>query len=75
MRETVPHVDLFVVGVAATAAYEMLLESFPFNMFGTVFMLTAGFGETDDGAKMEADLRLKFKELQAKCTLPNDQQT
>eukprot|EP00703_Trepomonas_sp_PC1_P005192 JAP91414.1 Acyl-CoA synthetase [Trepomonas sp. PC1] len=60
LRKVVNKVDLFVCGVAATAAHEMLLEVIETGFCQNSFVLSAGFGETEKGKELERDLRQKL---------------
>ena len=53
LRKVTNSVDLFVVGVAATAAHEMLSSVIETGFAHTNFVLSAGFGETEHGKALE----------------------
>jgi len=69
---------LFVCGVAAQNAYEMLNEIIETGFCKTNFILSAGFGETAHGKQLEVNLRNKLKEKVQQVTfdteiIPNEQ--
>ena len=64
-RATVKQVDLFVCGVAAKAAHEMLSSIIDTGYAHTSFILSAGFGETEQGKVLEKDLRDKLAQKQS----------
>ena len=57
LKKVVHNVDLFVCGVAATAAHEMLADIIESGFCQSSFILSAGFGETEHGKILEKDLR------------------
>ena len=57
LKKVVPRVDLFVCGVAAIAAHEMLVDVIETGFCQASFVLSAGFGETEKGKELEKDLR------------------
>lgn len=55
-------VDLFVCGVAAASAMVLLRDIAETGFAKTNFILTGGFGETEEGKKYELELRSILKQ-------------
>ncbi|KAH0573315.1 Acyl-CoA synthetase [Spironucleus salmonicida] len=63
-QQNLKQVDLFVCGIPALQAYEMLESIIDTGFSHTNFVLSAGFGETEQGKMYEQNLRWKLKQKQ-----------
>ncbi|CAL6112993.1 Acyl-CoA_synthetase [Hexamita inflata] len=72
LKKHVPSIDLFVCGVAAVAAHEMLVEIIETGFCKSSFILSAGFGETEKGKELEKDLREKLNQAVQKVQIQGD---
>eukprot|EP00768_Dysnectes_brevis_P004927 gnl/Dysnectes_brevis/356_a394_2758.p1 GENE.gnl/Dysnectes_brevis/356_a394_2758~~gnl/Dysnectes_brevis/356_a394_2758.p1 ORF type:complete len:796 (+),score=289.82 gnl/Dysnectes_brevis/356_a394_2758:53-2440(+) len=53
-------VDLFVVGVPARRATPLMEKSIDIHLAESIFIISGGFGETEDGKRDEAKLKAKL---------------
>lgn len=60
-------IDLFICGVSASAAYEMLQDIINSGFCKTSFILSAGFGETEHGKELEHNLRISLGKQVLNC--------
>ena len=65
-------VDLFICGVSASAAYEMLQNIIDSGYCKTSFILSGGFGETEHGKELEHNLRVNLGKQIMNCQVVDD---